>query len=243
MAGSRSPVRIERLMNELERGRRELSAVRWRSSDATASGTLDALRAGDDRSVLEALTALSPLDTEQVALQLGLLADLGHELSARGAISNPQWMWYVDADTLKPGTGGKTSGRVGRARMEQIVYRLVSGTGMHLAGNPAAAGWGAGSLEMIRTERDAHSVLPRAVVASVYPLTNLAPLLWNAAGLITIGGNPGAHLFEVASWLGVPAVCGVELELAAGPAYAGNPQRDIVAAVDGTRGTVALTIP
>ena len=96
---------------------------------------------------------------------------------------------------------------------------------------------------MIRTGRDAQSVGPRRVITAVYPLTNLAPLLWDAAGLITVGGNPGAHLFEVASSLGVPAVCGVDLDQSAGLATAENPQLDIVAAVDGTHGALALSVP
>lgn len=53
-------------------------------------------------------------------------------------------------------------------------------------------------------------------------------MLWGAAGLLVERGSPGAHLFEVARALGVPAVIGPLLEVGEG---------DLVA-VDGTTGLV-----
>jgi hypothetical protein len=58
-------------------------------------------------------------------------------------------------------------------------------------------------------------------------------MLWEAAGLVAVEGNEGAHLFEVARSLGVPAVLGVELD----------PGIDRVVAVDGDLGTVSTLTP
>jgi phosphoenolpyruvate synthase/pyruvate phosphate dikinase len=131
--------------------------------------------------------------------------------------------------------------RSGITRWEPALYELVSESGRRSVGRPAAAGWGAGELRLVRDGSDADRVRPRQVIAAVYPLSNLAPLLWDAAGLVTAGGSPGAHLFEVAAWLGLPAVCGIDLEEAAGQALDElRASRSLIAAVDGTAGTMAV---
>jgi phosphoenolpyruvate-protein kinase (PTS system EI component) len=66
------------------------------------------------------------------------------------------------------------------------------------------------------------------MVTAPQPVPNLAPLLWDAAGLVTETGSPAAHLFESARALGIPAVCGVELTDA-----------NQIVAVDGNTGVVA----
>ena len=66
------------------------------------------------------------------------------------------------------------------------------------------------------------------IVTSPQPIPNLAPLLWDAAGLVTETGSPAAHLFDSARALGIPSVCGVEL-----------PEGECIVAVDGHTGVVA----
>jgi hypothetical protein len=133
------------------------------------------------------------------------------------------------------------TGRSGISRWEPALFELVSGTGAESVGTPAAGGWGAGELRLVRDGSDAGRVRPRQVIAAVYPLNNLAPLLWDAAGLVTAGGSPGAHLFEVAAWLGLPAVCGIGLEEATGLTLDElRATRSLVAAVDGSAGTIAV---
>jgi phosphoenolpyruvate-protein kinase (PTS system EI component) len=66
------------------------------------------------------------------------------------------------------------------------------------------------------------------MVTAPQPVPNLAPLLWDAAGLVTETGSPAAHLFESARALGIPAVCGVELT-----------DSNQIVAVDGSTGVVA----
>jgi phosphohistidine swiveling domain-containing protein len=72
---------------------------------------------------------------------------------------------------------------------------------------------------------------PRRVLVVRHAVAQLAPMLWEAAGLVAEHGNEGAHLFEVARSLGVPAVLGVALE-----------PSDRIVAVDGDLGTVSALI-
>jgi pyruvate,water dikinase len=133
------------------------------------------------------------------------------------------------------------SGRFGLTRSEPALYETVTARGALHDGTPAAGGWGAGRIHFVRDGADATRTRPRQIIASVYPLNNLAPLLWDAAGLVTTGGSPGAHLFEVAAWLGLPAVCGVDLEAAAGMSLEElRASSSVVGAIDGDEGTVAV---
>jgi phosphoenolpyruvate-protein kinase (PTS system EI component) len=66
------------------------------------------------------------------------------------------------------------------------------------------------------------------VIVASQPIPNLAPLLWDAAGLVTESGSPAAHLFESARALRIPAVCGVSL-----------PPGEQIVAVDGHDGIVS----
>jgi phosphoenolpyruvate-protein kinase (PTS system EI component) len=62
-------------------------------------------------------------------------------------------------------------------------------------------------------------------------------MLWGAAALVTLGGNPGAHLVEVARSLGVPAVVDAGDHGATLGEFAGS---HAIAAVDGDGGGVVL---
>ena len=73
-----------------------------------------------------------------------------------------------------------------------------------------------------------------------HPVPNLAPLLWDAAGVVTVAGSPAAHLFESARSLNVPAVCSVDLEDFLGPNLAETTGK-FTLAVDGSRGMVYVS--
>jgi phosphoenolpyruvate-protein kinase (PTS system EI component) len=64
----------------------------------------------------------------------------------------------------------------------------------------------------------------------------IAPLLWGCAGLVTTEGSEGAHLFDVARSLGVPAVTSLQGE--PGAFAPGS-----LVAVDGDRGAIAVLDP
>ncbi len=116
--------------------------------------------------------------------------------------------------------------RRGVGRWEPLVASVVLGTGDRVQGTPASAGMGAG---VSTRPGDFRVPLPsRSVLAAGQPVPNLAPLLWDAAAIVTETGSPAAHLFESARALRVPAVCGVTI-----------PPGDLIVAVDGQDGVVA----
>jgi len=171
---------------------------------------------------------------------LDSLGELATALVQAGEIPHSGWMWYLDPDSLDmPRVRRESfSRRVGAGRWEHLIYGVVASLGHTLSGHPAAAGWGVGRLRYISTAEEGVSFAPREVIVADQPLGNLAPLLWDAAGIITAEGSPGAHLFEVARWLGVPAVCGVDIR--GGDREHWAPGEDPIMAVDGNRGRIAL---
>ena len=94
-------------------------------------------------------------------------------------------------------------------------------------------GIGAGRLIWIESSKRTEHVRPRDIIVTQYPLQNFSPLLWDAAGIITIGGAPTAHLFEVARSLTVPAVinCPISNIVKSGPR---------LGMLDGDAGRVAI---
>jgi phosphoenolpyruvate-protein kinase (PTS system EI component) len=65
-------------------------------------------------------------------------------------------------------------------------------------------------------------------------------LLWDAAAVVTAGGGPGAHLFESARALGLPAVSGLGVDDFFAEILAGGSESWAMA-VDGSAGSVAIT--
>ena len=122
--------------------------------------------------------------------------------------------------------------RRGIGRWEPFVASVVLGAGTRQQGTGASPGIGAGiSVGRYPLNGSGANYRPRAVIIASQPIPNLAPLLWDAAGLVTDSGSPAAHLFESARALRVPAVCGVSI-----------PPGEQIVAVDGHRGVVS-TVP
>lgn len=122
-------------------------------------------------------------------------------------------------------------GRVGMRPWESLAAAVVLDYGVSHQGVAAAAGIGVG----LRHHSDGgggNGPPQRAVVTAPVALPNLSQMIWDAAGLVTDRGSPGAHVFEAARSLGIPAVCGVDL----------GPATDEIIAVDGYSGVVA-TLP
>jgi hypothetical protein len=125
-------------------------------------------------------------------------------------------------------TDRPTIARLGVGRWEPFVASVVLASGTHHLGTIASPGIGAGVRSHIGQPQESGRFSPRAVITAPQPIPNLAPLLWDAAGLVTGAGSPAAHLFDSARALGIPAVCGVEL-----------PEGEWIVAVDGHNGVVA----
>lgn len=125
------------------------------------------------------------------------------------------------------------TGRRGLDRWEPVLAGVVALQGEVHEGEPSVGGVGAGRLVWIANSKDTSHVRPRDIIVTQYPLQNYSPLLWDAAGVITIGGAPTAHLFEVARSLTVPAVinCPIAEIVKEGP---------VLGMLDGDAGRVAI---
>jgi hypothetical protein len=130
---------------------------------------------------------------------------------------------HVEA-SLRPGHAT----RLGIGRWEPFVASVTLAFGTRRLGTPASPGIGAGARAHVDHPDAIDRFRSRCLVTAPQPVPNLAPLLWDAAGLVTETGSPAAHLFESARALGVPAVAGVEV-----------PDGEHIIAIDGSSGLVA----
>ncbi|HEX6236067.1 MAG TPA: PEP-utilizing enzyme, partial [Acidimicrobiales bacterium] len=125
------------------------------------------------------------------------------------------------------------SQRRGRDRWEPLLAGVAALQGRIHVGRPSVAGTGAGRLVWVDSPTRTDHVRPRDIVVAQYPLPNFSPLLWDAAGVVTVGGAASAHLFEVARSLTVPAVVDC-------PAAAAVRNGPVLGMVDGDTGRIAL---
>jgi phosphohistidine swiveling domain-containing protein len=192
----------------------------------------DVLGSERDRG-LERLAGLRPVDPAATARALALAAGLGDELVSSGRLPHRDHIWRVSREELEAafGSGRQPPVRLGPDRWEPFVYEVVAAAGRNQTGTAAAPGSGAGRLLVVAGPADLGHAPPRQVLALADPVPQAAPMLWGCAGVVTAGGSPAAHLFEVARSLGVPAVAGVDLT--------GARPRALVS-VDGNAGRVSV---
>ena len=179
---------------------------------ARAASVLRQARGNNPGPALDCLAGLSSPDPERAARVLRLLAITGANNRSEAR-------------------------RIGIDRWEPFQAAVIESVGTEHQGVPASPGVGCGRLCFIAGPEEVDGFRPRDVVVTTNPVPNLAPLLWDAAGLVTTSGSPAAHLFESARSLKVPAVCsldvsnslGLDLSLATGR---------FAVAVDGTRGLI-----
>ncbi|MCY4621095.1 MAG: PEP-utilizing enzyme [bacterium] len=233
---------------KIRKGAEALTAQRWRGMAAGAGvkQAWSALGRGDPAPLLALIRRAPPVNPTEAESQFRRLVDLAASLTDTGVIPSPGWMWYLDPDALDEPDSRKQglSRRIGLSRWDPFIYEVTASQGKSISGRPSASGWGVGRLRSVRTADDAARVMPREVIVARQPIGNLAPLLWNAAGLITSEGGPGAHLFEVAEWMGVPAVCGANIRAwTEADSPCPDPGEDLIVAVDGDRGRVHALPP
>ncbi len=238
---------VEALREAIEHSR-ALTAEVWGVAKpiaaSQASDALRGLRSSEPGDALAAVEALRPPDPERALQVLGMVAQVRRTLVAAGAVSRPELAWHVElaeiGRILAAGRADKLRDRIGFDRWEPFDVAVVMSHGSLSEGVGAAPGLAAGRLCFVSDPYDVPHFRPRDVVVGTHPLPNLAALLWDASALITTGGGPGAHLFESARALGIPAVCAIHLDEALGSdLWAANEKFSV--AVDGNTGRVAVT--
>jgi len=202
---------------------------------ARASEVGHLLRSGRLEAALKIVDGLDAPDPIEAGRVLGAIATIGEELLRDHRLPGAGLVWRLTVDELEAAIdGARAPVRRGPAREEAFVAEVVLARGVPVQGRAVHTGVGAGPAHVIRGLASALGPVPRAVLVAPWPFSQLAPLLWHAAGLVTFRGSAGAHLFEVARSLGVPAVTGADL---------GDLEPGTVLAVDGDRGSVSILRP
>ncbi|MEO8422537.1 MAG: PEP/pyruvate-binding domain-containing protein [Actinomycetota bacterium] len=212
----------------------ELAASTWQlPSDRVDAETRTSFRAvlgPEPFDELNRLATLRPPDLGRAARLLGLLSGIGGALHAAGSLPAAEHVWWLSPHDLDRVAEGRVApARTGHDRWEPFVFSVAEDRGRPFVGRSASSGIGAGPAFALGSSSWIVPPPRRVlVVSSVVP--QLASLLWGAAGLVARTGSEGAHLFEVARSLGLPAVIGVDVD-AADPG---------VVAVNGDDGTVSV---
>ena len=182
---------------------------------------------------LRAIAGLQEPDPTDAARIVGLVQLVGELLAVAGVLPSPLLIWRLTGEELDRAIAGTPPAlRIGPGRWEPFVAEVVRARGRGTMTALVSPGVGAGRLHLLRDLRSIGRPGPRSVLAAALPLPHLAPLLWHSAALVTAGGTSGAHLFEVARSLGVPAVIGADLDVLGS---AGS-----LVAVDGDSGVVSV---
>lgn len=203
---------------------------------ATARTTLRQARGRDPEGALSRLPDLNPPDPETAVHVFASLRAIRGRLVEIGAVTWPEVAWFLEPDEihelLTHPSAVRKRDRFGFDRWEPFLAAVAMGTGVRGTATTAAPGVAAGRMYRI-VDGDTSGFRPRDVVVAPLPVPDLAPLLWDAAALVTVGGGPAAHLFESAQALAIPAVCGIDRQTA-DELFAG----DCLVAVDGDGGAV-----
>jgi hypothetical protein len=233
--GEQVDVVPEEALGEVRRLSSELTATAWgmpfREASETARQCLEGLRGPDPSAAIDRIRRLRSPDRNDAIVALGLIDTLRVAMVRLGAAADLESAWRLSLDQIESVLQGRSIDRVprlGLGRWDPLVASIVLDMGSRQVGTPAAAGIGVGVGARISDAGGMTSFKSRSVITAPLAVPNLAPLLWDAAGLVTEGGSPAAHLFESARSLGLPSVCGVPI-----------PEDDLIVAVDGHTGTVS----
>lgn len=236
-------VRVEDPASALHEARAlsgDLAAEVWRTSADVARERAAAvsrlLLGGGVEDGCREICDLPAPDTAAARRVVGLARGVGAFLADAGVLPSAFLVWRLTSSELERAiAGARPSLRRGPGRWEPFVADVVGSRGLGSTGIPVSPGIAAGHLHPLRELRAIGRPGPRDVLVTPLPLPHLAPLLWHCAALVSTGGSSGAHLFEVARSLGVPAVIGVD------PTASGG--EGSLVAVDGDEGLVSILPP
>jgi phosphohistidine swiveling domain-containing protein len=206
----------------------------WRNLIAgEVAATFRELLGPAPEAALERLTRLHPVDRALSHRVVSVLQAIAHHLVREGRLRAEHEIWR-----LSPTACAHALGRLGEVppiplgpdRWEPFVFDVARSNGITVRGTPISAAIGAG-WKFVPGPRHVERIASRRVLVLRDPVPQAAPLLWGSAGLVTASGTLGAHLFEVARSLGVPAVAGVDLM---------DRHEPSVIAIDGSSGDVTI---
>jgi len=196
---------------------------------------LEALRERLDEEALARLRSLRPIPAGEGERLVAAVESAGLELARLGALDDATDVWRLAAAELsaflEEGTVPPAAPPPVLEPWAAVVREVVRANGRAERGAPASEGVGVGRVLPLDEPRRLRGSRQRYVLYVRTPLPGYAPLLWAAAGLVAAGGSAGAHLFDVARSLGVPAVAACDL---------GDPGEGALALVDGESGEVSL---
>lgn len=191
---------------------RRLCAGAWKLSEddafRTALQAIEAVRTGNaGHSLLERIVRGSRVSRREAKRLVGLLRAAERDASQNAAPQRDRW--------------------------EPFLFATLQSYGERRSAAPVVAGIGAGRARYCDVPAPAPRERDRRVLIVPRPLPAFAPLLWNAAGLVTIAGGAGAHLMEIARSLAVPTVMHCRLD-----DLVAHGAEDFLLGVDGDQGCV-----
>ena len=196
------------------------------------AATFRTLLGPDPEVAIDRLSRLRPVDHSLGHRAISLLQAIARHLVGEGRLRGEHEIWRLSPAACMKAIEGSAVPLtpLGPTRWEPFVFDVVRANGSTTRGTPISSAIGAG-WRLVPEPHHVERGAPRRVLVLRDPVPQAAPLLWGSAGLVTANGSLGAHLFEVARSLGVPAVAGVDLGR--------RPEQSMVA-VDGRSGDVTV---
>lgn len=241
---------VEDLLGVLDEARElaaELAAEAWglpaNAAMAAAAELCRDLRGPDPQEAMSWLNRLAPVDPIAAARAAWLVESLVASTVRLGHVEVAPQAWNLPDERLErvlTGTDATSlSVRSPADRWEPFVYGVVAAQGQLVRGTPVADGVGAGRICVVDDPETAGDV-NRAIIVARRPIPALSSLLWRASGLVTVAGSAAAHLFEVATSVGVPTVINTDFDAVVDGGIKALPAGDYLGAIDGTNGLLWL---
>ena len=241
---------VEDLLGVLDEARElaaELAAEAWglpaNAALAAAAELCRDLRGPDPQEAMSWLNRLAAVDPIAAARAAWLVESLVASTVRLGHVEVAAQAWNLPDDRLERVLAGtdatSLSVRSPADRWEPFVYGVVAAQGQLVRGTPITDGVGAGRICVV-DDPEAAGDVNRAIIVARRPIPALSSLLWRASGLVTVAGSAAAHLFEVATSVGVPTVINTDFDAVVDGGINALRAGAYVGAIDGTNGRLWL---